>query len=143
MNLLYRAADALRDRGRRRRWPADHAAGRRAEDLIHRYVQQRGMTVVARNYRPPSGGGEIDLIARDGDRLVFIEVKARSTDEFGPPEQAVDPEKQRLVERAARNYVRRSDADWSLVRFDIASVILSDPPRIDYFADAFGPRRTL
>jgi putative endonuclease len=143
VNLLYRAADALRDRGRRRRWPADLASGRRAEDLTHRYVRARGMTVVARNYRPPSGGGEIDLIAWEGDRLVFIEVKSRATGDFGPPEQAVDREKQRLVERAARDYARRAQADWTRARFDIASVILSEPPRIDYFPDAFEPRRTL
>src|SRR5262245_18601119 len=66
---LYKLADAARDRGRRRFWPAEQAAGRRAEDLAHRFLRRRGMIVVARNYRPPSGAGEVDLIAWDGERL--------------------------------------------------------------------------
>src|SRR6185295_10596464 len=87
-NWLYRLADAARDRGRRRFWTADLASGRRAEDLAHRFLRRRGMTIVARNYRPPFGGGEIDLIAWHGDRLVFVEVKSRATGEFGAPERA-------------------------------------------------------
>ena len=140
---LYRLADALRDRGRKRRWPADLASGRRAEDLAHRFLRRRGMVIVARNYRLPFGGGEIDLIAWDADRLVFVEVKSRATDEFGAPEQAVDQEKERFLERAARDYARRAGFDWNRVRFDIVSVVFSRPPRIELFADAFEPRRTL
>ena len=58
-------------------------------------------------------------------------------------ERAVDAEKERLLERSARDYVRRAGGDWSQVRFDIVSVVFSDPPRIEWFADAFEPRRTL
>ena len=143
MTWLYRLADAARDRGRRRFWPPDLASGRRAEDLAHRFLRRRGLVIVARNYRPPSGAGEIDLIGWDGDRLAFIEVKSRSSDEFGPPEQAVDSEKRRFLERSARDYARRAGVDWSRVRFDIVSIVLSDPPRLDFFPDAFEPRRTL
>ena len=57
--------------------------------------------------------------------------------------RAVDGEKQRFLERAAHDYARRAGVDWSLVRFDIVSIVFSDPPRIVLFADAFGPRRTL
>lgn len=140
---LYRIGDAMRDRGRRKSWPASQAAGRRAEDLAHRYLRKRGMVIVARNYRPPSGGGEIDLIGWDGDRLSFVEVKARASDEFEAPEHAVDREKQRFVERAARDYARRAGVEWNRVRFDIVSVILSQPVRIQLFTDAFEPRRTV
>ena len=105
MTWLYRLADAARDRGRRKFWPPDLASGRRAEDLAHRFLRRRGLVIVARNYRPPSGAGEIDLIGWDGDRLAFIEVKSRASDEFGPPEQAVDSEKRRFLERAARTLV--------------------------------------
>lgn len=143
MTWLYRLADAARDRGRRKFWPPDLASGRRAEDLAHRFLRRRGLVIVARNYRPPSGAGEIDLIGWDGDRLAFIEVKSRSSDEFGPPEQAVDSEKRRFLERSARDYARRAGVDWSRVRFDIVSIVLSDPPRLDFFPDAFEPRRTL
>jgi putative endonuclease len=140
---LYRLSDALRDRGRRRFWPADLASGRRAEDLAHRSLRRRGMTVVARNYRPPFGGGEIDLIAWDQDRLVFVEVKSRASAASGPPDRAVDDEKERFLERAARDYARRAGVDWTMVRFDIVSVVFTRPPQMEHFADAFHPRRTL
>lgn len=140
---LYRFADTLRDRGRRRFWPADLASGRRAEDLAHRFLRRRGMVIVARNYRPPSGGGEIDLIGWDGDKLAIVEVKSRASGEFGAPERAVDGEKERFLERAARDYARRAGVDWSCVRFDIVSVVFTEPPTIELFADAFEPLRTL
>ena len=101
------------------------------------------MVIVARNYRPPSGGGEIDLIGWDGNKLAIVEVKSRATAEFGAPERAVGEEKERFLERAARDYARRADIDWSCVRFDIVSVVFSNPPKLELFADAFEPRRTL
>jgi len=140
---LYRLADAARDRGRRKLWPSEQASGRRAEDLAHRFLRRRGMVIVARNYRPASGAGEIDLIGWDGDRLVFVEVKSRASDEFGMPEHAVDNEKQRFLERSARDYARRAGVDWNRVRFDIVSVVFGEPVRMQLFADAFEPRRTL
>jgi len=143
MRWLYELADSARDRGRKRFWPADHASGRRAEDLAHRFLQQRGMIIVARNYRPPSGAGEIDLIGWDGDRLAFVEVKSRASEEFGAPDRAVDEEKQRFLERSARDYARRAGVDWNRVRFDIVSVVFSDPVHVELFADAFQPRRTI
>ncbi len=143
MNWLYRLADTARDRGRKRFWPPEQASGRCAEDLAHRFLRRRGMVIVARNYRPPSGAGEIDLIAWDGDRLAFVEVKSRASEDFGAPERAVDEEKQRFLERSARDYVRRAGVDWSRVRFDIVSVVFAQPVVIHFFADAFGPRRTL
>src|SRR3989442_955794 len=143
MRWLYKLADSARDRGRKRFWPADHASGRRAEDLAHRFLQQRGMIIVARNYRPPSGAGEIDLIGWDGDRLAFVEVKSRASEEFGAPDRAVDEEKQRFLERSARDYARRAGVDWNRVRFDIVSVVFSEPVHVELFADAFQPRRTI
>jgi putative endonuclease len=144
LSFLYRLADRLRHRARQRAIDPDLAAGRRGEDLAHRFLRRQGFTVVARNFRPRSAGaGEIDLIAWERDHLVFIEVKSRATDEFGTPDRAVDPEKQRHIERAAREYARRAEVDWGLVRFDIVSVLLTRPPRIELLRDAFGPRRTL
>lgn len=140
---MYRLADWLRDSGRKKFWTADHASGRRAEDLAHRFLRRRGMVIVARNYRPPGGAGEIDLIGWDGDHLAFVEVKSRASGEFGEPERAVDAEKQRAVERSARDFARRAGVEWDRVRFDIVSVVFSDPVRLEFFAGAFGPRRTL
>jgi len=143
ISLLYRLADRVRHHARRRRSAPDQAAGRRGEDLAHRFLRRRGFTIVARNFRPRSGAGEIDLIAWEKNQLVFIEVKSRATDEFGRPERAVDPEKQVFIERAARDYARRAAVDWGMVRFDIISVLLTHPPRMELHRDAFRPRRTL
>ena len=119
------------------------AAGRHGEDLAHRFLRSHGFTVVARNYRPRTGPGEIDLIAWERENLVFVEVKARATDEFGTPDRAVDMKKQRHLERAARDYVRRANVDWDTVRFDIVSILLTKSPKIELLRDAFRPKRRL
>ena len=140
---LLGLSDAVRHRARSRSWPADRAAGRRGEDLAHRYIERLGMTVVARNWQPSAGKGEIDLVAWDAERLVFVEVKARSGDEFGAPERNVDAQKREALARAARNYSRRAGVAWDRVRFDLVSVVFGDPPRISHRKDAFRLDRTL
>ncbi len=131
MGLLYRAADAVR----RRRLRGDH--GRLGEDLAHRYLRSQGCTVVARNYRPRAGGGEIDLVAWLGGRLLFVEVKTRASRDFGDPEAAVDLEKREALRYAARDYARRTGVDWHRVRFDIVSIVLESPVRVEWIRDAF------
>ena len=143
ISLLYRLSDRLRRRARMRRTPIDIARGRHGEDLAHRFLRRQGYTIVARNFRPRNGAGEIDLVAWESDCLVFVEVKSRATDEFGTPDRAVDPEKQQHLERAAREYARRAEVDWERVRFDIVSILLTEPPEIELLRDAFRPRRTL
>ena len=132
IGLVYRAADALRRHFR------GNDAGRTGEDLAHRYLRSRGCTIVARGYRPTGGGGEIDLIAWHREALVFVEVKTRSTAEFGAPERAVGSDKESHLRYAARDYARRAGVDWTSVRFDIISVVLGKPPQIDWIQDAFG-----
>jgi len=100
------------------------------------------MTVVARNYRTPSGSGEVDLIAWDGETLVMVEVKCRSDESFGAPERNVDREKMLRMARAARDFARRASTPWERVRFDVVSVVLSRPPVIRHWRDAF-PVKTL
>ena len=136
MGWLYRAADALR----RRRLRDNH--GRLGEDLAHRYLRGHGCTVVARNYRTMSGSGEIDLVAWQGETLVFVEVKARATDAFGEPDRAVDAEKRDRLRRAARDYARRAGVDWGKIRFDIVTVVLGNPARVEWLRDAFGTTAT-
>jgi putative endonuclease len=131
MGLLYRAADAVRRRGLRE----NH--GRLGEDLAHRYLRARGCTVVARNYRPRGGGGEIDLVAWHSERLVFVEVKTRATAEFGAPETAVDQEKRDSLRHAARDYARRANIEWGRTRFDIVSIVLEASPKIEWIRNAF------
>ena len=92
--------------------------------------------MVARNWRPPQGGGEIDIIAWEGDCLVFVEVKTRASAEWSAPERDIDLEKIQTLRRAARDYVRRANADESRVRFD---AILIAGRTIDHLRDAFAP----
>jgi len=132
ISLLYRAADALR----RRSYRDNH--GRIGEDLAHRYLRSRGCTVVARNYHTRSGWGEIDLVAWHGNTLAFVEVKTRQSADFGEPEAAVDSEKQGLLIRAAREYSRRTGIEWEKTRFDVVSIVLRNPPIIEWIQDAFG-----
>jgi putative endonuclease len=131
IGLLYRAADRIR----RRRYSQDH--GRVGEDLAHRFLRAHGCTVVARNYRTLSGSGEIDLVAWDGRKLAFVEVKTRASREFGLPESAVDAEKRERVRQAARDYARRAEIPWRDTRFDIVSIVLDQPPHIEWLRDAF------
>lgn len=130
MNLLAplsRFADHLRFRS--------HAdIGRRGEDLTHRYLRRQGFIVVARNWRPPQGGGEIDLIAWQQDRLVFVEVKSRVSGDKSAPERDIDPEKIRALRRAARDYLRRSGADSEKARLDVIAITGS---AINHLRDAF------
>jgi putative endonuclease len=139
---LYKLSDAIRDRGRRRRWPRDLATGRRAEDLAHRFLQKRGMVIVARNYRASFGGADLDLVGWENGELAFVEVKSRTSADAEPPERAVDAEKQRLLKRAARDFTSRAGVEWNQVRFDIVSVIMGERTRIEWFARAFGARQT-
>lgn len=128
---LYRAADALRRRA------LGGNRGRIGEDLAHRYLRGQGCTIVARNYRPPYGGAELDLVAWHEGALVFVEVKTRATADFGSPDRAVDTRKQAHVERASRDYARRAGVGWEKTRFDIVSVVLEDPPRIEWLRNAW------
>jgi len=131
IGLLYRAADALRRRaGRANR-------GRMGEDLAHRYLREHGCTIVARNYRPPHGHGELDLVAISGETVIFVEVKTRASAKFGTPDRAVDREKRAHVNRAARDYARRAKVDWEKTRFDIVSVVLTEPPQIEWLRNAW------
>lgn len=126
---LYRFADWVRYR--------KHGnTGMRGEDLAHRYLRKRGFTVAARNWRPPQGGGEIDIVAWEGDRLVFVEVKTRAIADGNAPERGINEEKIRALRRAARDYVRRSGADPERVRFDTIA-ITGGGKSIEFFEDAF------
>ena len=134
IGLIYRAADFLRHRT----LPDEN--GRLGEDLAHRYLRKHGCTIVAHNFTARSGAGEIDLVAWEGGVLVFVEVKTRSSVDFGAPDAAVDEEKQRRIAIAAREYGRRARVEESRMRFDTISVLLGDRPQIEWRRDAFNVR---
>jgi putative endonuclease len=126
---LYRIADGLRYR-------KNGDIGRYGEDLAHRYLRAHGFTVVARNWRPPQGGGEIDIIAWEAGWLVFVEVKTRSSAQWSAPERNIDSEKIHTLRRAARDYIRRANADEARVRFDAISVT---GRTVEHLREAFRP----
>lgn len=140
LRKLYEFSDFLRHQANKRHMTADHALGRRGEDIAHRFLQRAGMTIVDRNYRMASGGGEVDLVAWEGDRLVFVEVKSRQTEEYGAPDRAVGPNKQSSLMRAAREYARHAEMPWERVRFDVVNVVFVRPPAVTHYRDVLALR---
>jgi putative endonuclease len=115
--------------------------GQLGEALAARYLEGRGLEIVARNLR--SRLGEIDLIARDGRVLVFVEVKARRGRRGDPPQAAVDRRKQARLARLAAGYLARVRAGDRACRFDVVAVTLDaddaagGAARIEHFPAAF------
>lgn len=141
--FLYRLADAARHRYRIRHATTEQANGRRGEDLAHRFLCRHGLTIVARNFRPRSGSGELDIIAWDRQTLVFVEVKARASADFGNPGRAVGADKERDLRRAAGEYLRRCGVAAEHARFDLVNIILAKPARIEWIKDAFPVSRKI
>ena len=98
--------------------------GVRGETLAYWYLRQAGYTVVARNWRARSGAGELDLVGWEGPILAFVEVKARTSLAAGPPEEAVSPNKQKRVIKAAREYLQQLKRKPMSCRFDVVSLSL-------------------
>lgn len=140
MKNLFEFADLLRHHARRRHMTEDHALGRRGEDIAQRFLQRAGIVIVDRNYRMASGAGEVDLVGWEGDRLVFVEVKSRQTDEYGTPDRAIGPNKQASLIRAAREYARHAEVPWEQVRFDVVNVVFRTPPEVMHFRDVLSLR---
>jgi putative endonuclease len=118
-------------RARRAIRPPHLALGSYGEALVVEYLKRAGYRIVATNYRIPLGRGasgrkiaaEIDIIAYDGDILVFVEVKTRSSEEFAPAQAAVDLQKQRQIARAAHRYRHVMKVLDEPHRYDVATVI--------------------
>lgn len=112
--------------------------GAKGEEIAKKYLQQKGFQIIDQNWRF-GNNDEIDLIALDGDELVFIEVKTRSSNEFGEPEEFVNRKKQRFIVRAANFYIDKKDIDKE-VRFDVVAIILNPfEENIRHIQDAFSP----
>jgi putative endonuclease len=100
------------------------------EQAAEAFLTRRGYRVIGRNYRAP--GGEIDLVAREGSVLCFVEVRARRSSRFGTPEETVGPHKQRRLRLAAARYLaEHGDAEC---RFDVVAMT---PEGIRLIKDAF------
>ena len=101
--------------------------GRRGEDAAARFLDRRGYDIVERNWT--CAAGEADIIARDGEALVFVEVKTRSNTEKGLPSEAVDAGKRRRYERIAALFLVDYDVVDVPVRFDVVSIVVVPPDR--------------
>jgi putative endonuclease len=110
--------------------------GRRGERAAEKHLRRIGYRIVARNFR--AAGAEIDLVAMDGDTLVFVEVKTRRSRDAGAPEEAVDERKQKRMRRAAEIFATRYRADEVEMRFDIIAVDASgERLKIELLRNAF------
>ncbi len=116
---------------------ARQSLGRLGEDLACRELRRRGYAILARRFR--TRFGEIDVIARDGPTLVFIEVKTRRTAAFGGPTAAVNTAKQRRLVNMARSYLMGVGGPAPPCRFDVVGVVAGPgrPPILEVVRDAF------
>jgi putative endonuclease len=106
--------------------------GRKGERIACRFLLRQGYDVLARRYR--GGSGELDIIALEGETLVFIEVKTRSSSDFGQPWEFVDWQKQQILRRTAEEFIADNDLGRYGYRFDIVSVLGNE---VTLFRNAF------
>lgn len=111
--------------------------GERGEAIAVAYLKGQKFIIVERNFRCKCG--EVDIIARDGRSLVFVEVKTRRTLSFGPPQLAVTPFKQRQISKTALTWLAKKKLPDANARFDVIAIILRDHqvPEIDHIRNAF------
>jgi putative endonuclease len=110
--------------------------GKKGEELAADYLTKAGYRIVERNYRCVFG--EIDIVAEEGDTLVFVEVKSRHSSSYGEPQLAVDYRKQRKISTVALNYIEEKHKQGRNARFDVVSVKLSSSGHaIDLIKNAF------
>ncbi len=112
--------------------------GKLGEELAKAFLEKKGYQILALNWR--FSKAEIDIIAQDGDDLVFVEVKTRSSEHFGPPAAFVSPKKEELMAQAASIYMEENYYEGE-IRFDIIGILLKDKdhPIIRHYVDAFFP----
>ena len=106
--------------------------GKKSEKLVENYLQAQGCKILKRNFRTPFG--EADLIVQDGEETVFVEVKARETESYGAPREAVTAAKQRRYYKIAQFYGLTTGKEPN-ARFDVAEVYPQG--KIEYFKYAF------
>jgi len=117
--------------------PQRDPLGERGENVAARFLRNKGYKIIIRNFRCELG--EIDIIARDGKTLVFVEVKTRAYDDPQPEDQ-VNTEKQHQVTKAAKLYLSRYGIPQPPARFDVVGIVWPNgrDPIIRHTPDAFG-----
>jgi putative endonuclease len=112
--------------------------GTTGERLVAKHLWRTGRKVLYRNYRPKEGG-EVDIVYREGNTLVFGEVKTRTRGEFGDPSKSVTRAKEKLVIRGANAWLRELNYPEVLFRFDIIEVLLHEgkAPQLQVIENAY------
>ncbi|MBW1841403.1 MAG: YraN family protein [Deltaproteobacteria bacterium] len=110
--------------------------GKESETTAVKYLKKNGYKILERNYRTKLG--EIDIIAKDRDALVFVEVKAKRSDRFGNPKEAVTPKKQRKISKVALHYLKATNQNHVKARFDVVAILsMEDNTSIEIVKNAF------
>ena len=113
------------------------ALGQAGEEMAARHLEAQGYRIIARNYRCPVG--EMDIVAQEGERWAFVEVRTRRGRSHGTPEESITPAKQRKLIEVASTYLQEKglhDVDW---RIDVVAIELSfdgRPPRVNLIRSA-------
>jgi putative endonuclease len=116
------------------------AHGKRGEELAAEYLERLGFQILARNWRSTFTRNEIDIVAKDGDCIVFVEVKSARTRQFGEPLSWITPRKQAAIINAARAYMAQLEDPSTDFRFDAIAIAPSrttGQPAIDHVCSAF------
>ena len=115
--------------------------GRKGEEAALRFLKENGYRILQRNYVCKLG--EVDIIAREKDTLVFIEVKTRTSTTFGPPQLAVNASKQMQLSKAALSFIKEKKLEEMKARFDVVAILLRPQgEEIELIKDAFDSRWT-
>ena len=110
--------------------------GRKSESLAVRILKEKGYDILETNY--VTKVGEIDIIAKEGNTLVFVEVKARKTNRYGNPKYAVTPHKKKKISMSALYYLKETGKMKVKARFDVVAIQSGlTPPKIEIIKNAF------
>lgn len=110
--------------------------GKKGEEIALRFLKKRGYRIIERNYVCKMG--EMDIIAKEKDTLVFVEVKARTSTTFGPPQLAVNSSKQRQLSKVALNFLKEKQIEDMKARFDVVAILLVPKgEEVELIKDAF------
>jgi putative endonuclease len=112
--------------------------GTRGEKLACTFLRRGGYKILYRNFRARHGG-EVDIVCRDRDTLVFVEVKTRTREDFGRPIEAINAAKRKLISRGALAWLQLLDHPDIMVRFDVVEIVLAEDgqPSFELIRDAF------
>ena len=113
------------------------STGNKGEDIACEFLTKLGYKIIERNYQ--FGHGEIDIIAKDGEILVFVEVKYRKSLEYGPPELAIPKSKQKQIRKIAEAYLYQNEIKDTSCRIDVIAILHfpKEEPKINHIINAF------